>query len=124
MTLKKELSWRRKQRRVRKKVVGSPERPRLCVSKSNRYLSAQLIDDVRRVTLVAASTKESSGTPAGGAPVGGGKTLESAKRLGALIAERAKAKQVEQVVFDRNGYIYHGRVKAVADAAREAGLKF
>lgn len=116
MAINKLESWQRKQRRVRKKVVGRTDRPRLCVSKSNRYLAVQVIDDAKGVTLASAHSKEG--------PVGGGKSIETAKKLGALIAERAKASQIEQVVFDRNGYIYHGRVKAIADAARESGLQF
>lgn len=116
MATKKLISWQRKQRRVRKKVVGSQVRPRLSVSKSNRYLSVQIIDDSAGQTLASAYTKDPE--------IGGGKTLESAKKLGALIAEKAKAKQIEKVVFDRNGYLYHGRVKAIADGAREAGLQF
>ena len=116
MALDKLQSWRRKQRRVRKKVVGSPERPRLCVSKSNYYLSVQLIDDANGMTLASAHSKEGE--------IGGGKTLDTAKRLGALIATRAKSKQIDSIVFDRNGYIYHGRVKTIAEAAREAGLRF
>lgn len=113
---KKEINWRRKQQRVRKKIVGSPARPRLCVSKSNRYLVAQLINDDNGVTLTSATTRDSA--------VGGGKSIAAAKKLGTAIAERAREKQIEAVVFDRNGYIYHGRVKAVAEAARAAGLKF
>lgn len=116
MVAQKLLSWQRKQKRVRRKIQGSPERPRLCVSKSNRYLAVQIIDDVNRVTLASATTQEAS--------VSGGKSIDSAKKLGSLIAERAKSKNIESIVFDRNGYIYHGRVQAIADAAREAGLKF
>lgn len=116
MVLKKELNWQRRQKRVRRKVVGKPERPRLTVSRSNRYLVAQLIDDGNGVTLASASTRESE--------IGGGKNMGSAKQLGSLIAKRAKEKNIETIVFDRNGYVYHGRVKAVAEGAREAGLKF
>lgn len=116
MALKKQLNWKKKQQRVRRKIQGKEGRPRLCVSKSNRYLVVQLINDEKAVTLLSASTQE--------AAVGGGKNVATAKRLGALIAERAKAKKVKDVVFDRNGYLYHGRVKAIAEGAREAGLRF
>jgi large subunit ribosomal protein L18 len=105
--------------RIRKKVQGSPARPRLSVYRSLNNLYVQIIDDLGGVTLVAASTAEGK---KGERKTGG--NLASAKELGKLIAERAQAKGIKQVVFDRGGYIYHGRVKALADAAREAGLQF
>jgi large subunit ribosomal protein L18 len=103
--------------RVRKKIKGTAERPRLNVYRSNRYIYVQLIDDVSATTLASASSYEK------GVDQSGSK-IERGKRVGALIAERAKAKGVESVVFDRGGYLYHGRVKALADGAREGGLKF
>ena len=105
--------------RIRKKVHGSPTRPRLSVYRSLNNLYVQIIDDLGSVTLVAASTAEGK---KGERKTGG--NLAAAKELGKLIAERAQAKGIKQVVFDRGGYIYHGRVKALADAAREAGLQF
>jgi len=109
---------RRRHRRVRKKVFGTAERPRLCVYKSLRHIYAQLIDDTCGRTLAAASTLDPSFDGTGGC------NIESAKRVGELIAARAKELGIEEVVFDRGGYPYHGRVKALAEAAREKGLKF
>ena len=108
----------RRHRRVRKKVNGAPERPRLSVFRSNRHIYAQVIDDVSGRTVAAASTMEKD--------VRGGSTatVDAAKAVGQRLAERAKAQGVETVVFDRGRYLVHGRVKALADAAREAGLKF
>ena len=103
--------------RVRGKISGTPERPRLNVFRSNANIYAQIIDDVNGVTLVAANTLEKDFEGATG-------NAEAAKKVGAVLAERAKAKGIEQVVFDRGGYIYHGRVAALAEGAREAGLKF
>ena len=103
--------------RVRGKISGTPERPRLNVFRSNANIYAQIIDDVNGVTLVAANTLEKDFEGACG-------NCEAAKKVGAVLAERAKAKGIEQVVFDRGGYIYHGRVAALAEGAREAGLKF
>ena len=103
--------------RVRGKVSGTPERPRLNVFRSNANIYAQIIDDVNGVTLVAANTLEKDFEGATG-------NAEAAKKVGQLIAERAKAKGIEEVVFDRGGYIYHGRVAALADGAREGGLQF
>ena len=107
----------RRHSRVRRKVQGTAGRPRLAVFKSNRYIYAQIIDDEGGRTLAAASSREPSVT---------GKTLtvESAAEVGKLLAERAGAADVEEVVFDRGGYPFHGRVKALADAVREAGVKF
>ena len=105
--------------RIRKKVQGTAERPRLNVYRSLNHIYVQVIDDLSGQTLVSASTAEGEQEKrrAGG-------NVASAKSVGKLIAERAKAKGIAQVVFDRGGYIYHGRVKALADAAREGGLKF
>jgi large subunit ribosomal protein L18 len=105
--------------RVRKKIYGTAERPRLALYRSNNHLMLQVIDDDRGVTLASASTNEPSVRAQGS-----GATVEAAKRLGALVAERAKTAGIGKVVFDRGGYPYHGRVAAVAEAAREAGLEF
>ena len=107
----------RRHTRVRKKVQGSPDRPRLAVHRSNRTLTAQVIDDLSGRTLASASTAEKD-------LKGNSVSVETAKKIGALVAERAKAAGIERVVFDRGGYRYHGRVAALADAAREAGLEF
>ena len=103
--------------RVRGKISGTAERPRLCVFRSENHIYAQIIDDVTGNTLVSASTVEK-------AFEGNGGNVEAAKKIGAAIAERALQKGIEEVVFDRGGYIYHGRVKALAEGAREGGLKF
>ena len=103
--------------RVRKKISGTPDRPRLCVYRSNRHIEAQIIDDIAGNTLAAASTVEKGFE-------GNGGNAEAAKKIGATVAERALQKGIEEVVFDRGGYIYHGRVKALAEGAREGGLKF
>ena len=103
--------------RVRGKISGTPECPRLNVFRSNANIYAQIIDDVNGVTLVAANTLEKEFEGATG-------NMEAAKKVGAVLAERAKAKGIEEVVFDRGGYIFHGRVAALAEGAREAGLKF
>ncbi len=108
----------RRHRRVRKKVRGTPERPRLSVFRSNKHISAQVINDLSGVTLAAASTTESTLRSATGGNV------VAAGKVGALVAERAKAAGIETVVFDRGGFRYHGRVAALADAAREGGLEF
>jgi large subunit ribosomal protein L18 len=105
--------------RIRKKVQGSTARPRLSVYRSLNHIYVQVIDDLEGATLVAASTAEGK---KGERKTGG--NLAAAKELGKIVAERAQAKGIKQVVFDRGGYIYHGRVKALADAAREAGLQF
>ena len=107
--------------RVRKRVHGSAERPRLSVYKSLRYIYAQVIDDERGVTLAQANSSDPAVREALGGSTAG---KEAAKRVGELVAERAKEKGVERVVFDRGGYIYHGRVQALAEAAREKGLQF
>ena len=103
--------------RVRGKISGTPERPRLNVFRSNANIYAQLIDDVNGVTLVSANTLEKEFEGATG-------NCEAAKKVGTVLAERAKAKGIEQVVFDRGGYVYHGRVAALAEGAREGGLQF
>lgn len=106
--------------RVRKNLYGTPEMPRLCVFRSNKNISVQIIDDVNGVTLAAASTldKELKGQLANGG------NKEAAKAVGEAIAKRALDKGIETVAFDRGGFLYHGRVKELADGAREAGLKF
>ncbi|MBX5467839.1 MAG: 50S ribosomal protein L18 [Firmicutes bacterium] len=109
----------RRHRRIRAKVSGTPERPRLSVFRSNCNIYAQVIDDTTGHTLAAASTLE----PALKAEPGG-LTVAKARLVGRLVAERALAKGVRKVVFDRGGYRYHGRVQALADGAREAGLEF
>ena len=102
--------------RVRTKISGTPERPRLNVFRSNSHIHCQIIDDVNGVTLVACSSLDMKLTNGG--------NIEAAKAVGAELAKRALAKNITEVVFDRGGYVYHGRVQALADAAREAGLKF
>jgi large subunit ribosomal protein L18 len=104
--------------RIRKKLKGTPERPRLTVFRSVSHIYAQVIDDTKGVTLVAANTNEKGGSDA----IGG--NVAAAREIGKRVAERAKERGINKVVFDRGGYIYHGRVKALADAAREAGLEF
>jgi large subunit ribosomal protein L18 len=118
-TCKNEVR-KRKHDRVRKKISGTPERPRLCVFRSLSHIYAQIIDDSKGVTLAQASTldKEIKDKIAFGGNIG------SATEVGKLVAQRALAKGIEDVVFDRGGYLYHGRVAALATAAREAGLKF
>ena len=106
--------------RVRKKVEGTAERPRLNVYRSEKHIYAQLIDDVAGVTLASASTMDKELTK----EISNGANVESARKVGTLLAERAQGKGVKNVVFDRGGYLYHGRVQALADAAREAGLEF
>jgi len=103
-------------KRIRKKVAGTPGRPRLAVHFSGRHVSAQVIDDTKGVTLAAASTQEKAAKP--------GANVANAQAVGKLVADRAKAKSVSKVVFDRGGFQYQGKVKALADAAREAGLEF
>jgi large subunit ribosomal protein L18 len=109
----------RRHRRVRKQIHGTAARPRLAVYRSNKHLVAQVIDDDAGRTLVAASTSEPDQRA-----LGGGSTVDAATRIGRLVAERAKSAGIDRVVFDRGGFIYHGRIAAVAAAAREAGLEF
>ena len=107
----------RRHKRVRGKISGTAEHPRLCVYRSNKNISCQIIDDEAGVTLVSASTQE-----AGFEGIGSNK--EAAKKVGLMIAEKALAKGIDTVVFDRGGYVYHGRVSELAAGAREGGLKF
>ena len=119
MTTRQKHALRvRRHRRVRKHVTGTPERPRLAVFRSNKHISAQVIDDVGGRTLAAASSVEKD------LRSGAGGNRDAAKKVGQLLAERAKTAGVSKVVFDRGGFLYHGRVAALADAAREAGLEF
>ncbi|WP_309738358.1 MULTISPECIES: 50S ribosomal protein L18 [unclassified Chamaesiphon] len=120
MKLTRKESVQRRHRRVRKDVKGSTERPRLAVFRSLQHIYAQVIDDTEQHTLAAASTLE----PELKSKLSTGANIDAATEVGKLIAERAKAKGIELVVFDRGGNLYHGRVKALADAAREAGLNF
>ena len=110
----------KRKRRIRTRISGSPERPRLSVFRTSRHIYAQLIDDFNGVTLVAASTLNPEIRQQGKVK---GK-IDSAKRVGDMIANKAKASGITSVVFDRNGFLYHGRVRALAMAAREAGLEF
>jgi large subunit ribosomal protein L18 len=117
-TSNKQIVRFKRKKRIRARVEGSDERPRLSVFRSNKHLYVQLVDDAKGHTLVAASTLEEELKDKHGG------TTEGAKTLGNLIAKRALAKKISKVVFDRSGYLYHGRIKAVADAAREGGLQF
>ena len=103
--------------RIRNKISGTPERPRLNVFRSGKHIYAQIIDDINGVTLVSASTMDKDFDGYGG-------NKEAAKKIGKTIAERAAQKNITEVVFDRGGYVYHGRIKELAEGAREAGLKF
>jgi large subunit ribosomal protein L18 len=113
----------RRHRRVRKKVSGTEARPRLAVFRSNKHIYAQVIDDVAGRTLAAASTEDAS-FRTDASKAGNGSNVDAATKVGTLVAERAKAAGVEKVVFDRGGFRYHGRVAALADAARAGGLEF
>lgn len=114
----KQSGFERRKARVRKKIKGTEERPRLNVRRSNKHMYAQVIDDAAGKTIVSASTKmKDFGSD-------GAKKTEAAKKVGEAIARLALEKGIEKVVFDRSGYIYHGRIKALAEGAREAGLKF
>ena len=104
--------------RIRENISGTSERPRLCVFRSNANIEAQIIDDVKGVTLVSASSLEKE------LNLKNGGNIEAAKVIGTEIAKRAKKAKIKAVVFDRGGYVYHGRVKALAEAAREGGLEF
>ena len=118
---KKESNRKRTKKHIRKKISGTAERPRLVVFKSSRHIYAQLVDDMNRKTITGVSslTKDVKAEVAKA-----GSKIEAAKLIGNKIAAIGKDKKIESVVFDRNGYLYHGRIKAVADGAREAGLKF
>lgn len=113
----RKTETRRRHDRVRNKISGTPERPRLCIYRSNNNLFAQVIDDVNAVTLVQASTLDKTVKTKHS-------NIEAAKEVGTLIAKRATEKKIKTVVFDRSGYIYHGVVKQFAESAREAGLEF
>lgn len=110
----KKIQRDRRRKRIRAKVFGTSEKPRLSLFKSNKYITAQLIDDTKGNTLASATSKN----------IKGKNVLEKAKAVGASIAEQAKSKKISSAVFDRGGYLYTGSVSAVADGAREAGLKF
>lgn len=118
MTTRKELKRKKIKLRVRKKVFGTAESPRLSVFRSNKEIYAQLIDDVRGVTILSVSSRD-----AGSSEAKLSKT-DSAAEVGKKIAEKATANGISKVVFDRNGYLYHGRVKSLAEGAREGGLNF
>lgn len=115
--ISKKESRQSRQRRVRAKVKGTGSRPRLCVFRSLNNISVQVIDDEKAITLVSASTLDKEIKIKAS-------NVEAAKEVGALVAKRAIEKGIKTVVFDRNGYLYHGKVQAVAEAAREAGLEF
>lgn len=119
MALSKKDKRTRIKYRIRKKVNGTVEKPRLSVFRSNKQIYVQAVDDVNGVTLVAASSKEKEIAEKAGI-----NKVEQAKLVGQLIASKCKEKGIESVVFDRGGYMYHGRVKSLADGAREGGLKF
>ena len=112
----KNVSRVRRHARVRRKISGTTECPRLCVYRSNKNIEAQIIDDVKGVTLVSSSSMSLK--------LENGSNVEAAKAVGADIAKKAKAKKITKIVFDRSGYLYHGRIQALAEAAREAGLEF
>ncbi len=116
-TINRKSIRRKIHNRIRRKVNGTPERPRLAVYYSNQHIYAQVIDDTAGRTLFSASTLDKSFE-------NGTSNVESARKVGQLLAERAKSANVSAVVFDRGGHLYHGKVKALADAAREAGLQF
>ena len=116
-TTNKRVRRARRKQGIRKDILGLPDRPRLSVFRSLNHVNAQVIDDLTGKTLASASTRD-KGFPDKGAK------MSEATAVGKLVAERAKEKGVSKVVFDRNGYLYHGRVKALADGAREAGLQF
>lgn len=118
VTSPKQIVRFKRKRRIRARIEGTNEKPRFAVFRSNRHLYVQIVDDVKGHTLVAASSLEEELKD----KVSG--SVEGAKTLGNLVAKRALAKNISQVVFDRSGYLYHGRIKAIADAAREGGLKF
>ena len=116
MALTKSERRLRIRRRIRKVVTGTAAKPRLSVFRSNKEIYAQLIDDINGITLVSASSREEEIKVSG--------KIESAQQVGKLLAERATKKGIEKICFDRSGYLYHGRIKALADGARESGLKF
>ncbi len=118
----KNITRNRVHIRIRKKLQGTTERPRLNVYRSTNHLYVQIIDDLKGSTLISANTLEFGEAKEGKRPTGG--NVGAAKQLGKSIAERAKSKGIKKVVFDRGGYLYHGRIKALAEAAREGGLEF
>ncbi len=120
MKLTRKESIQRRHRRIRRTISGTSERPRLAVFRSNQHIYAQIIDDSKHQTLVAASTLD----PDLKASLESGANSDASSQVGKLVAQRAIAKGISQVVFDRGGNLYHGRVKALADAAREGGLEF
>lgn len=117
MTINKNAQRIQRHKRVRAKVSGTAQMPRLCVFRSANHIYAQVIDDVAGTTIAAASTTEKAFTENGG-------NKEAAKKIGGIIAERTKSKGITSVVFDRGGYQYHGRIKELAEGAREGGLEF
>jgi large subunit ribosomal protein L18 len=118
--LSREAHRRRIHVRMRRKIAGTPERPRLCVHRSSKHIRAQVIDDQTNRTIVSASSLDKEVRAA----LKGGGNVAASKVVGKAIADRARAQGIEKVVFDRGGYQYHGRVQALAEAAREAGLNF
>lgn len=118
--LKKDKARLARKERIRKRIMGTTQRPRLSIFRSSQYTYAQIIDDVAKVTLVSCSSAEKELSK----KLKSSSNIEAAKTVGLEIANRAKAKKISSVVFDRNGNIFHGRVKAVAEGAREAGLQF
>lgn len=120
MSAKTRIARKRRHRRVRVKIAGTPERPRLNVFRSLKHIYAQVIDDTVGITLISASTIDGEVVK----EINGKTKIEQAAVVGKVIAGRAQAAGIDQVIFDRGGYLYHGRVKALAEAAREAGLKF
>jgi large subunit ribosomal protein L18 len=119
MSKRNDSARRQRQQRVRRKVVGTDARPRVCVFRSNKHIYAQVISDAQGKTLAAVSSLASAGDGAKKA-----KGTEVAKQVGAALAKACKEKNISRVIFDRNGFLYHGRVKAVAEGAREGGLEF
>lgn len=117
MKMTREKLRQKRKKRIRKDIFGTPAKPRLSVFKSAKHIYAQIIDDVNGVTLVSAGSTGKTKLENSG-------NVKGAKKVGEVLAEKAKAKKIDTVVFDRNGFKYHGRVKALADAAREKGLKF
>ena len=116
MKLTKAQKRKRVHQRIRKKIYGSSARPRLAVYKSNKEIYCQLIDDIKAITLASASSRDGS--------ISGSNKTDKAKAVGQSIAEKAKGAGIDNVVFDRGGFIYHGRIRALAEGAREGGLKF
>ncbi len=113
-------AWLRRKKRVRKKIRGTSERPRLCVYRSLKHIYAQIIDDEKGITLAASSTLDRELRD----KIKGMKKVDQAREVGKLVAARALEKGIKKIVFDRNGFLYHGRVKALAEGAREGGLEF